>query len=349
MLNLYKKFIIAISLFIENKFYNKYVPLKKMDINDKWYSIFLKHSWVILVAFVMLLVEKVIEAYTPFFLNTMIKQKNFEMFYTLIGLYLFSFVISVVGFQLLVRVERRITDALDELTSDRILSIDPVNHSTKSSGTLISKLKRAISATTNITYNLLIELPTKFIYIGVSVYFMFQLSFQLGIIVTLITFFSIIINYLYIRFVYQQFKSQAVLSDDQYVEALLENIAQAPLIRASFATNERHDLVVSRQLKKNFDDTAMYHAYAINYQLTKFLLTVSILYIAYFIFNSVQNNQIELGLAIAIITSYTIAAFQIITLGSNVLKVVSAITDFQTYIQYIRDLGEQSYPVLGKI
>jgi ABC-type multidrug transport system fused ATPase/permease subunit len=342
----YKNFITVLSEFVENNLYDKFVPLRKMDLDSKWYSILWSHKWVLFVAFVMLLLEKMTEAYTPFYINKMIYEKNFGLFNNLIFLYILTFFISVIGFQLLVRVERRITDALDILTSDRILSIDPVNHSTKSSGTIISKLKRAISATTVITFNLFIEIPTKAVYIGVSIFFMFQLSWLLGLVVTLITLGSLIINTIYVKYIFQQFKAQAVQSDDKYVEALLENISQAPLIRASFATNERHKMVIIRQVQKNLDDTSMYHAYSIIYQITKFTLTISVLYIAYYIFNSVMNNQIEVGLAIAIITSYTIAAFQIITLGSNVLKLISSINDFQTYIDYLKDLGNQSYPVL---
>jgi uncharacterized Tic20 family protein len=104
-------------------------------------------------------------------------------------------------------------------------------------------------------------------------------------------------------------------------------------------------MVIKNQKLKNIDEMARNHSYSLNYQITKTILTISILIIAYQIYNLTVKGEVEVGLAIAIITSYTIAAFQIINLGSNVSKLLSSVTDLSDFLSYQSKLGNQTYPV----
>lgn len=345
MLQTYTNLLFKVSNYIEANIYNRFIPEFKVNKSYNWFRVFWDHKVILVFSFVLLTVEKIIEANTPFFVNTMIKDQKLGMFFVLVMLYIFSLVISVVGFQFLVRVERRITDSINLLCSDTILNVDLVTHTTKSSGTILSKLQRGVSSISTILYNLFVEIPTRFIYIGVSVYYMYQLSFQLGLIVTFITLLSLIFNAWYIHFVYVPIKKLSIVTEDEYMASIIENVSQAQLIRATFATTERVKLVHQLQTHKNVDEMARVLSFSLNYQITKTILTISILYISLQIYFSVQSNQVDIGLAIAIITSYTIAAFQIINLGSNIIKLVGSITDLSNFIKYLNQLGEQTYPV----
>jgi ABC-type multidrug transport system fused ATPase/permease subunit len=345
MIKSYTSALFKASNYIENNIYNRFIPEFKLNNSYNWFTIFWDHKVILIFSFVLLTIEKFIEANTPFYINSMIQNNNFGMFFVLILLYIFSVIISFVGFQFLVRVERRITDSIQILCSQTQLNIDPVTHTTKSSGTIISKLQRGVSSISTILFNLFIELPTRFIYIGVSIYYMFKLSFSLGLIVTLITLGSIIFNAWYLNYAYLPIKKLSIVTEDKYMDNIIENITQAQLIRATFATPERSEMVIKNQKLKNIDEMARNHSYSLNYQITKTILTISILIIAYQIYNLTVKGEVEVGLAIAIITSYTIAAFQIINLGSNVSKLLSSVTDLSDFLSYQSKLGNQTYPV----
>lgn len=349
MINWYHNKITEFTKFIDERVYQRFIPNHEVDFSKNWISLFFNYKGLLFVSFLFLSLEKSIEAYSPFIISDMLEKMNFNNFYLLIFLYIIAFLFSITGFQIAARMTTRIEDDLDISAVKKILSMDPVHNSTKSSGTIISKLKRAIGAIQVIAFNLILDLPMKVIYIGMSIFFTFKIDSKLGFIVLSIVTTSLLVNIIYIKFIFKNIKKQSIETDDKYVEVVLENISQSQLIRASFATTERYELMQEKQKIKNFSFLVRDHSYTIIYQLTKAILTLSIIILTFFIYNLVKENRVTTPMAIAIVTSYIIASFQIILLGSQIIRIFGAITDINDMMKFMNEAGSQSYPVLKEI
>ncbi|MGL4758920.1 MAG: ABC transporter transmembrane domain-containing protein [Patescibacteria group bacterium] len=344
----YNQKVKDLTLFLDNQFYQKLFPNRTIDFNKGWLDLFLSYKWVLVGSFVFLAIEKIIEALSPFLISYLFEMKSFWVFYLLVFLFLISFVFSVIGFQLALRLTMRICDDVDNAVTEKVLCMDPVYNSTKSSTTIVSKLKRGIGSISVIVFNLFIDLPTKIIYVGMSIFWTFTVNFGLGLTLLLFAIISIVINVIYIKVFFKAVKKQSIETDDQYVGVVLENISQSQLIRATFATTERFNLMKDKQIIKNIDSLIRDHSYSIMYQITKGLLVLSMLFLTLNIYSMYIDSKISLSLSIAIITSYILASFQIIVLGSQVIKIFNAISETDDMLKYMKDAGQQSYPVLKK-
>jgi ABC-type multidrug transport system fused ATPase/permease subunit len=335
-----------LSTFLENKFYKHWIKPKPADFSSHWSEVLKAYWWQFLLAFLLLGVDQVIQSYTPFVINNLISLRDINYLWWLVIAFGISALFSFLGFIILQRVELQVTSNLDSAISNFALTIDPINHTTKSSGTIIAKYKRTVGAVQTLMTLGVLELPTKLIAIMISIGYIYSVNWIIGTITLLLTVSSISLNFWYINNIFKPVKTRANASDDVFVNSMLENISQAQLIRASFATKERTELLGFNLNNRNIDQISFNLSFSTIYQITRIILLTSILVTSYMIYTYVVKGEIQVGYAMAIITSYSMGTYQLIFLGSQLSILLKSASDTEDFYEYINELGKQSYPVL---
>jgi ABC-type bacteriocin/lantibiotic exporter with double-glycine peptidase domain len=336
--------ISKITKYIEDNLYSKIFKPNNINFELPWYYSFKPYLAQTFVSMIVLFVEKIIEATTPFIISKIfVGQFNFIILFWIIFT---GLLMSILGFNLASRTETQVFRDIDFTVNDINLNIDPIYHVTKSSALMIGKLKRAAGVFGSMMFTLAIDIPTKLIFLFVSLIALYFVNFNLAIVAFTFCLIAVLINTIFMVKVIKKYKAAHLLADDLYVSTLLENISQAQLIRATFATTERAEILKNQYQENLYATLDNYHAFSISYQISKIILTFSIIVITFMIYLSRNDAGFDLSFALATITSYSYSVLQIIGLGGIFIKTFQNTQALEDLWKYMREIGKQTFPVL---
>jgi ABC-type transport system involved in Fe-S cluster assembly fused permease/ATPase subunit len=136
------------------------------------------------------------------------------------------------------------------------------------------------------------------------------------------------------------------LADDEYKQISTETLQQAPYIRATFGTNEQ---VSSLSQKAKWVMVTAGNSWQggtyINFITRNFYLII-LTVLAGLAFADVQAGQMTIITATTLIISYINGSDKILTLGSSVKNFSKGLADINDLWNFIRNFGQQTYPVL---
>ena len=228
------------------------------------------------------------------------------------------------------------------------LKVDPLFHTTKSSGQIVSKINRGSSAYEDfldiVTFDL-IGIITSMITITIA---MFAFSFQLGLVsfIFLLSIASFNITAQVYRT--QVFQPRKILSDDKFKAISVETLIQAPFIRAIFASNEQ-----TVKLKTSISDTMIkegnaWQAGSYVGFITRAMYVISVVSMGSVVLIQAKNGLFEPTLALSIILAYTNGTQNILYTGEKVKRLTTALSNIHDLFDFIRGFGKQTFPVLAE-
>jgi ABC-type multidrug transport system fused ATPase/permease subunit len=226
------------------------------------------------------------------------------------------------------------------------LSTDPVNHSTRDTGQISSKVDRALGDLETMIYAITWEVfPILIGIIGVF-FAISSIDFLAGLIVTLslilLIIFSVVSNYLG-SFIFQKKWIQA---QDDTNSVKMENLQQTALIRSVFATQTQLSKLESKQQKFILIEYLYWR-----FGGTLFGSWITIYYIIGFgflayIFAKMNAGNLDAASGISLISTFFLGTFNILNSGQLADRLSRAIISVQDLFKFIRKYGDQTYPVL---
>ncbi len=228
------------------------------------------------------------------------------------------------------------------------LSTDPVNHSTKSTGQIVSKLNAIGRPFLNLIRDFFkgIFEPT-ISYLAVSIA-LFNLDITIGLF-SLGFFLFIVSLSCYLKlFNVSVFYPELIKKRDKWQKVNIENLRDINHIRTTFATSERYKLQI-KALKKGI---AMYSTYdSINdlkKMILRFIETGFFVLILYLVVNLIQNGKINPVIATSMILSFYNVINNLETINNSLSSVIDMNADVEDSFKFINNFGKQSYPVLDE-
>jgi ABC-type multidrug transport system fused ATPase/permease subunit len=230
------------------------------------------------------------------------------------------------------------------------LTVDPIKHSTKSSGQIISKVQSASGQAFMVLVGTILfdVLPTVVTYFAVALSMLYY-DLKIGLVAifffVFITAISIFLRYFHSISVNKPW----IKARDKYVANQVENLTQNALIRSTFATPEQ--LNQSRQV---INQTVAIRAVrmtgnSINTYIMRVLYTVSIIIIGYLIFELLQQNSISVILATTLMLTYFNGSRSILKIGDLVAQVTESNADLIDLYKFINNFGKQTFPVVEEL
>lgn len=226
------------------------------------------------------------------------------------------------------------------------LSTDPVNHSTRDTGQISSKVDRTLGDLENMIYAITWEVFPILIGI-VGVFFAISsVDFWAGLVVTLALILLIILgvvsNYLG-SFIFQK---KWIETQDDKNSVKMENLQQTALIRSVFATHTQLSKLQTKQQKFILVDYLYWRFGGFLFgSLIGIYYLIGFGFLAY-IFGKMNSGNLDTASGISLISTFFLGTFNILNSGQLADRLSRAIISVQDLFKFIRKYGGQTYPVL---
>jgi hypothetical protein len=320
------------------------IKIHPVDFNLPWYSIYKKY-WLRLA--VSLIAETIVWVFfttLPLIINYAIKTQNITLVVSLGIIFIMLSIIVQTHMRSYVLAEAGIMGSVSNSAYRFFVTVDPIHHTTRESGKIISKIDRAVGAYENTTDILTFNLLRFIIQISVILVSFIYYDFIVGIIAGV----SLIIM-LTISTISQIFIAKNVTTKDndqgdiqQQVE--VESLQQVALIRSSFATPEHINKIRKTNIRTGEVQTTVWMSFISTAFIPRVLYGIFFMGIALLILNLVKIGDLDVITAIALITMY-ISTYSIVLAGRDVERLVSNIEKIKNLYTYILEYGDSSYPV----
>src|SRR3972149_11193911 len=210
-----------------------------IDFNKPWWYVFWQQRLYVVITVIYLIVDDVFSTLVPLILGYVLVNKSIKLLLVVQAVYILLEVLGWLTYNpSLTRIYNQIQDSFHYSAYNQLLSVDPMYHVRRSSGTVIGKIKRTANAYLDLMSTFVDDaLPfvVELVTVLVSV---FIINIYLGILIlsTVLViglFFSISII-----FSTRKLEKYANEQDDLTSQMSTECLSQAQFIRASFATSQ---------------------------------------------------------------------------------------------------------------
>lgn len=226
------------------------------------------------------------------------------------------------------------------------LTVDPIYHSTKSSGQIVSKVQRGSGAYEDlldiITFDLL-GIITNFVTVVVV---MFTFNWIFGLIsLSFLIFISgfNIAGHIFRTKIFESIKNTA---QDLVKSVNIETLQQAPFIRAIFATREQDEKSKSTEFHAMVVEANSWRAAAYINLITRTLYILSFFVLGASVFSRFQGGYLSSTVALSILLTYSNGTTDILFIGERVKRLSRSVVAVVDLFDFIRTFGKQTYPVL---
>ena len=330
------------------KYFNleKDIKLLPVDFNKPWYQILLDQRWNLGLQIAVEFVSSIFSSLTPLILGTAFFSNKIE--------YLYYFAAGYIVIEILNRFVIRYFSILMLQSKNSVafsayqyfLIVDPIYHSTKSSGQIISKIQKTtsdlemfISGSVEVFLATIVAFVTVIITIA-------TFDYRLGIVGT-ISFILIALVNGGLNFINAEiFKKKTIAAEDKAKADSVETLQQNALIRASFAANEQLGKVKKSTTKYMVLESVSRQTFGVTRTLTRIVYATSTLLIGLIIYDLTSTNQMNVGIGISLLLAYFNGSGQILRIGDLIRNLIQIISRQEDLFQFIRQFGLQTYPVL---
>lgn len=335
---------------ILERFFNrgKTSKLVEVDFNKSIWQFVFRYKKEFSMVFV---VEGLLHAFLtllPLLLVTTVNSRRLDYFVYVVLVWLFFVVSPYFNLQVYARISAEIMQSVYYSAVKFFLTVDPIFHTTKSSGQIIAKVNRGSEAYEDLFDIFLFDILKIVISLITMISAIFFINFQAGLValisITVIGIFSIVAKYYSSKIL----TPAEILADDAKKAIGLESLSQNNYIRAAFATPEQDHKVAKKSLKMVSVLRAVWMGSISMDVITRFLYICSFLILGFVVMKQVEQGVVEISLAIGLFLSYFQGAGGLWTIGRSVQKFTDRMERIQDLFKFINDFGKQTYPVLEK-
>lgn len=318
----------------------------EVDFTRPWYHLALKQKWAIGFTILFEVVQSSFGNLIPIWLTLTFTSGRFEYMLYVAAAYAALQLINILAMYGFYLANNSLGTSYFNSSYSYFLTVDPIFHSTKSSGKIISKISGSWGDFTglinSITFNILPAISS----FATSAIALATVDSTLAI-YTIPAFFLITgVNGYGYYYNSKIFKKRTIKAREESNATATENLIQNNLIRATFATEDQLNKY-HRQLKKLF---SMYSTSNTSSNIvattTRLLVIASVVLIASRLFEQTINRSLEPELAGSLLVTYYLGSRSIIRIGRVFYTTIDSYQGLQDMWEYVRNFGQQTYPVI---
>lgn len=328
--------------------YEKTMKHYEVDFNQPWWAIIFKEKWRgFSVLFFFSLIFSVIYL-QPFILATAIENSNTWLlfaFLVLLRVVLGFFDLYFVNHQNSI-FQLNIRESVALAANKFFLTVDPLFHSTRESGKIISKINRGSSAFEGfldvITFRLLPFLSG----ILVLTVLLIRSDLWLGLGAVLAIVLMTIYNILAQIFNNKAFVPERVKAGDDLKQSEVETLAQTQFVRSIFASVFQLDLISKKNKRFMVVEGTQWSASGLSFIFLPIFYNTSVLLISLRLLDLIDSGRVSLVEALGLISTYLVATNLVFDAGRMAREMSRSVQEIKDLFDFIREFGKQTYPVL---
>lgn len=317
-----------------------------IDFTKPWWLVFWKYKLYILPVLISEVIQAVFWVCLPLILVYSFETKQY---FWLICVLIFRLVLVPVTW-ILYGSWVKFIESLDGsvwMSSNKFfLTVDPLFHSTQSTGQMVSKINRAAQGyfdlVTLITWEILSLVIGMLSVIFSSIFINFWIGFTLGIALISIT----LLNIWLTKINDSAFHAERIIVEDHKKNVELENLQQAAYIRTVFATQNQLNKQNHRAVDLMMLNFASGRSAGLIHTILLLLYFSTGLGLVFVLIHLVEISTLSSGTAIALISSFFIGTTNILQAGNQTRRLTRSIISITHLFKFIRSFGKQTFPVL---
>ncbi|MEI6729465.1 MAG: hypothetical protein WCK98_07545 [bacterium] len=332
------------------KFYgfDKKMKILEVDFSKPWWVILWRQKFIFTVVFALEVITNIFNTIIPIVVGYSISESNYNLFYgVIIARLVLTFVFQYFyGYNAIFQLQSVYSVYTSGLKF--FMKVDPLFHSTRSSGTIISKLDRGSAAYEKFLDIVCFEfLPTIIAIITVTLT-LFSFDWKFGL--TALTFIILvgIFNIHGSLFNNRAFVPGELKREDMLKEKFVENLQQTNFIRSIFATESQFDKFKTTTINLISYKGTNWQAGGAIFSLSLAFYYLSILVLSSLVFNSISIGQTSPIIGTSLVATYLLGTGTILYFGDRIRRLNESLSYIKDLFQFIQGYGKQTYPVLDE-
>lgn len=341
--SLAQKYFPTVENFFNPKGANNLVPVDfKKSI---WQFVWLKKFQFIAIFLLEALMYVFLTA-LPLVLVSIVNLKRLDYFIYFMLVWVFFNILPFFNISTYARITAEIMQSVYYSAVQFFLKVDPIFHTTKSSGQIIAKVNRGSEAYEDLFDIFLFDILKITVSMTTSVLTIIYINLQLGLValatVIIITIFSVVSKYFSNKILIQA----EIEADDKKKEVGMESLTLNNYIRSTFATTEQDLKVKRKSLKMVSVLTTVWMGNISLDVISRLIYLVGFSIIGFITISQVISEAFTPLLGIGILLAYYQGSRDVWTIGRSIQKFTDRMQRITDLFKFINTFGVQTYPVL---
>jgi hypothetical protein len=240
----------------------------------------------------------------------------------------------------------KLINSFDFSAQKFFLSIDPIYHSLRASGVVVSKVNRAKDAIDMLVYMITENLMPTVVRLISAGFSLFILGPIPGLVST--TFVLLMIGLSCYIYLYQVnvFETKYIQNSDKAGQVSLENLTQTNLIRSTFATQNQLSKSKFLLQRARIDWNMKWRNLHICMFVLHLLNLMFLAGLAMWLVPRIQTGQINTGVGLGVLVACCLNFLDLIWVGEMFGRTATAVVQLKDTCDFIKNFGRQTFPVL---
>ncbi len=339
----------------QNKYYNFFtklsnfenrIHLKPVDFSKPWWTILWQQKVVLIMLIIVMGAINIYDSIILVWISQALETQDINKLIWIIGLRIFLIIASafVLNFNAILQMVS--IQSVFYSANKLLLETDPICHTTKSSGIIISKVNKGSAAYENILDVITFEIYSLLISSISTVIILFNYNSNIGFVASIMVIVFTFISIYWTDFNNKIFKPVCIEAEDNLSKIAVESMQQTTYIRSIFATTEQLQEIKSSIQNYTSKEATRWEASAFGYYILRILFFASVLIISYMILNQIQAKNLSTAIGLALATTYFISLSNIRNAGGQIKRLVESHSRIVDLFTFMRAFGKQTFPVL---
>jgi ABC-type multidrug transport system fused ATPase/permease subunit len=235
---------------------------------------------------------------------------------------------------------------IKQATFVKLMTVDPIFHSTRSSGKVLGKIDRGIQAYFDFISLLTENVLPFLIKLVVSCGVLFVIDWQTGVIGIVMVVFLLMVNALTVTLNTSIFVPKINLADDTVKQNLIEGISQVGYIRSTFSTESI--VTKFRMSQRSYHILNASRWRILNHIVWPLwiLFLCGVFGILFHVLGKIVVDPTLTPLYIASLATYMSAGNDIWVVANDIERLIKSLRNINELYEFIRGFGQRTYPVL---
>jgi ABC-type multidrug transport system fused ATPase/permease subunit len=323
------------------------IKILPIDFSRPWWTLITDQFWLALGVSISAALRDIFWVFTPFMITSLLELHSWYWFAVFCGLWVI-FLINLVFFHRMnARFQLQAIHSVFDNAYRYLLNVDPLYHTKRVSGAVVAKIERAARGYEEV----LDQITYSFVPLGISICTMLAILCSYSPLLTLAICICLasMVGYAY-YFVYYaccRWENAFIASDDAFKSVAFENLAQTPLIRATFATDYAQARLDGYVAQNCVTEKHLWDAYAQVSRILNTLYGLSIVVLAGFFMHLIQHQLVPLTQAISIILAYINCTFQLIKILQPLRRYMRGMAAIKDLFAFMPQFGKQTVPTIN--
>jgi ABC-type multidrug transport system fused ATPase/permease subunit len=314
----------------------------RIDFDKPWWYIFWQVKLFSVAIFTNFFIVEVLRSSAPLLITFVLNASDLTVFYWLVGgLCAYAILIGLL-FYFDPLMQLTLVNSLRTSASRFFLTVDPIAHSTRSSGTIVSKTERAANSFVEVYYNS-ITILGGLVAIVISTGALWSYGWSYGLVALLSFVMVVVIMVGGIMLKTDLTFDQVVEKDDKLKATSLEALQQSSYIRSMFATDRQVTDIVKQSKDQILYNATSWHMSGYVFTICRVLFNLVFGLLGYWV---IQDESIAMTDKVALLITYYLTGNTLYSAGHVVKRITKAIYSIHDFWKFVREFGEQTYPVL---